>query len=121
MPKKELDLKPILDSIKSYNSLLLELDDKKSNAFQALTVLVQVAETLISELERQRKDKQECIEGIQQLMSNMLIARDSWPKYSDDWNDCNHRYQAYQNAFVRVKNMLDWENSGMSYKHFIKE
>jgi hypothetical protein len=115
MNEKELDLGPIEGR--------LQLECTENVGSWGLTTeyqsfVIEDMTALIAEIRRLREDSRNCVAGVKELMDNAKKALDSFPEYNDDWVACNYRYQSYRNAYIRTKNMLDWEDSGMSFVHF---
>jgi hypothetical protein len=73
---------------------------------------------LLAEVKRLRTDRDACIAGLKELKDNALISMRSYPMHSEGWFDFSHRAQAYENAYIRATNMLNWDGSGMSFVHF---
>lgn len=73
---------------------------------------------LVEEIKRLREDRAACLKGLKELKDNAIKLMRSYPQHSEGWFDFSRRAQAYENAYIRTTNMLNWNGSGMSFVHF---
>jgi hypothetical protein len=111
---KELDLGPIEQNLADVNGFPRGIGG-------VVDVLFDNQEKLIAEVKRLREDRANCIKGLKELKDNALIAMRSYPMHSEGWFDFSRRAQAYENAYIRATNMLNWNGSGKSFVHFKEE
>jgi hypothetical protein len=70
-----------------------------------ITYSIENVERMLREYGKKAAENErgEILTLLDQLVEVSKIARNSWPAHCEQWFDCNNRYQAYQNAYLRVK------------------